>query len=94
MFRVEVVSADGHSCGVPVQLDSHPAQVRPYVLNQIADSLLVDRQEIRRVLAEATATQLLAHLSKYMKDQLKPLHVRNQQTLCKRFFEPEGARGS
>ena len=88
MFRVEVTSADGHNCGVPIQLDDHPAQVRPYALNAIADSLLIERQEIRRVLREATPDQLRAHLSKYTKAQLKPLHLRNEQAVCKQFFEP------
>jgi hypothetical protein len=86
MFRVEVTSSDDHKCGVPVQVDSHPPQVRPYALNAIADSLLIDRQEIRRVLADGTPEELLAHLGKYTKAQLKPLHLRNEQATCLKFF--------
>jgi hypothetical protein len=89
MFRVEVVSSDGHKCGVPVQVDDHPDQARPYAVNAIADSLLIDRKEIHRVLAEGTEEQLRAHLGKYTKAQLRPLHVRNEQATCCRFFPDE-----
>jgi hypothetical protein len=86
MFRVEVTSSDGHKCGVPVQVDNHPAEQRPYALNAIADSLLVERNEIHRVLAEGTEDELLAHLSRYTKDQLKPLHMRSEQPVLLKFF--------
>ncbi|MDQ3725565.1 MAG: hypothetical protein M3335_06720 [Actinomycetota bacterium] len=89
MFRVEVISSDGHKCGVPVQVDDHPAQARPYALNAIADSLLIDRKEIRRVLEEGTEEQLRAHLGKYTKAQLKPAHLRNEQAPCHPFFSDE-----
>lgn len=91
MFRVQVVSSDGHNCGVPIQVDDHPAQTRPYAINAIADSLLIDRAEIHKVLAEGTSEELHAHLARYTKAQLKPLHLRNEQTAtCLKFFEPEG----
>jgi hypothetical protein len=86
MFRVEVTSLDGHKCGVPIQIDNHPAQQRPYALNAIADSLLIERDEIHRVLAEGTEDELRAHLSQYTKKQLKPLHLRNEQAACLKFF--------
>lgn len=89
MFRAEVVSSDGHTCGVPVQVDDHPNQARPYAINAIADSLLIDRAEIHQVLAEGTKEQLSAHLSKYTKGQLKPLHLRNEQATCLQFFEAD-----
>jgi hypothetical protein len=90
MYRVEVVSSDGHKCGVPVQVDDHPAQTRPYAINAIADSLLIDRTEIHRVLAEGTEEELRAHLERYTKAELKPLHLRNEQTAtCLKFFETE-----
>jgi hypothetical protein len=91
MFRLEIESSDGHKCGIPVQVDSHPAQVRPYVLNQIADTLLIDRQEILAVLKDGTEAELRAHLSKYTKAQLKPLHLRSERAVCKQFFEPDPA---
>jgi len=89
MFRVEVKSADGHTCGVPVQIDSHPAQTRPYAVNAIADSLLIDRKEIHSVLERGTEAQLRAHLERYTRAQLKPLHLRNEQAACLQFFEPD-----
>jgi hypothetical protein len=89
MFRVEVTSSDGHTCGVPVQVDNHPAEQRPYALNAIADSLLVERGEIHRVLKEATVAEMRAHLSRYTKKQLKPLHLRNEQAVCLKFFPVE-----
>jgi len=89
MFRVQITSSDGHKCGVPVQVDNHPGQARPYALNAIADSLLIDRKEIHRVLDEGTAEELRTHLSKYTKEQLKPQHLRNEQTTCLHFFAEE-----
>jgi hypothetical protein len=91
MFRVQVVSSDGHQCGVPIQVDSHPAQMRPYALNQIADTLLIDREEIHEVLEKGSKDDLHAHLGSYTKDQLKPLHLRNEQAVCKAFFEADPA---
>lgn len=89
MFRIEIVSSDGQNCGVPVQVDSHPAEQRPHALNAIADSLLVERTEIHRVLEEATEAEMRAHLSRYTKQQLKPLHLRNEQAICLKFFPDE-----
>lgn len=93
MFRVEVTSSDGHKCGVPIQVDNHPAQQRPYALNAIADSLLIERDEIHRVLAEGTEDELRAHLSRYTKSQLKPLHLRNEQAACLKFFPAAEVKG-
>jgi hypothetical protein len=93
MFRVEVTSSDGHKCGVPVQVDSHPAEQRPYALNAIADSLLIERDEIHRVLADGTQAELRAHLSQYTKNQLKPLHLRNEQAACLKFFRAAEVEG-
>ncbi len=30
-----------------------------------------------------------AHLSRYTKQQLKPLHLRNEQAICLKFFPDE-----
>jgi hypothetical protein len=89
MFRVEVESADGHTCGIPVQVDNHPAEARPYVLNAIADALLIDRKEVHAVLERGTEAQLRTHLARYTKAQLKPLRLRNEQATCLQFFETD-----
>lgn len=93
MFRVEITSSDGHTCGVPVQVDDHPAEQRPYALNAIADSLLVERDEIHRVLTEGTGEQLKAHLGRYTKAQLMPRHLRTEQAACLKFFQTDAVEG-
>lgn len=72
---------------MPIQVDDHPNQIRPYVLNQIADTLLIDRDEIRSVLEKGTEAQLRAHLEQYTKDQLKPLAIRNDNPERKPFLQ-------
>ena len=79
------MSSDGHTCGVPVQVDDHPDETRPYALNQIADSLLIDRQEIEAVLASGTMAQLQAHLGGYTKDELKPIRIRTAGVTARAF---------
>jgi hypothetical protein len=86
MFRVETTSADGQKCGIPIQVDDHPAETRPYVLNAIADALLIERDEIRSVLKDGTAAQLRAHLGRYKQDDLKPFRVRREHPQRLPFF--------
>lgn len=86
MFRVEITSSDGHKCGIPVPVDDHPNETRPYAVNAIADALLIQRSEIHRVLIDGTETQLRAHLSRYTKAQLMPRHLRTEQANCQKFF--------
>lgn len=87
MFRIVVASSDGHQCGVPLQIDSHPDQARPYQPNSIADTLLIDRSEIRAVLERGTEAQLRKHLERYTKDQLKPLSFRRDDPERYPFFD-------
>lgn len=70
---------------MPVQIDDHPPQTRPYAINQIADSLLVDRAEILEVLDRGTELELRAHLRRYTQAELKPLHIRKDQAQPKPF---------
>lgn len=63
-----------------VQVDDHPTETRPYAINQVADSWVVDRKEILDVLDRGTANELLKHLGSYTKDQLKPLRA-NRETV-------------
>jgi hypothetical protein len=89
MFRVEVVSSDGKNCGVPIQVDDHPGDARPYAINQIADSLLIRREEILAVFERGTAAELRAHLSKHTQEQLKPLRIRQEQVEARAFWQDE-----
>jgi hypothetical protein len=75
-FRIEVTSSDGHKMGVSVQVDDHPAETRPYVLNQIADTWNVSRDEIRDVLDSWGSEELREHLQKFPKAELMPPHLR------------------
>lgn len=93
MFRIQVESSDGHQCGVPVQVDDHPGECRPYAINQVADSLLIERSEIRQVLAEGTNAQLRAHLSEHTKEELKPLRMRKGGAVARPFL-PEAKNRS
>ena len=86
MFRVEITSVDGQKCGIPIQVDDHPAETRPYVLNAIADALLIERDEIRAVLRDGTEEDLRAHLGRYTQDQLKPFRVRREHPQRHSFF--------
>jgi hypothetical protein len=86
MFRVEITSADGHKCGIPIQVDDHPSETRPYVLKAIADALLIDSDEIRAVLKDGTEEQLRAHLSQYSQDELKPFRLRQEHPQRRAFF--------
>jgi hypothetical protein len=86
MFRIQVTSSDGQECGIPIQVDDHPSQTRPYVLNQIADVLLIERDEIRSVLERGSEQRLRQHLEQYTKEQLKPLAIRTDNPPRKPFF--------
>jgi hypothetical protein len=72
LFHVRVTATDGRKAAVTVQVDDHPREVRPYVLNDVADRLRVDRAEVLDVLANWTPERLLAHLECFSSDELKP----------------------
>lgn len=71
-FRIEVDTVDGHRHAVHLQVDDHPKETRPYAINQIADALCIDRQEILVALDEWTPAELMAHLQKQTKLDLTP----------------------
>lgn len=75
-YRVTVTSSDGHRCGVSVQVDTHPADARPYAVNQIADRWHVARDEILDVLEKWTPDQLIAHLEQFTKKDPMPPNFR------------------
>lgn len=76
IFRVEVVSKDGERCGVPIQVDDHPGEPRPYVLNQIADTLRIKRDKLLEALETWTPEQLTRHLEGFTQEELKPVRLR------------------
>jgi hypothetical protein len=76
IFKVVVTSSDGVRCGVPIRIDTHPEVVRPYALNQIADSLRLARADIMDVLDLWTHEQLVEHLSRFTQEQLRPVRLR------------------
>jgi hypothetical protein len=92
IFRLVVTSSDGEQCGLPIRVDGHRRETLPYAVNQIADSLLVDRKEIHDVLASGTEAQLRRHLSSYTQEQLKPLRVRSEHVQCHPFFPADPGR--
>lgn len=71
-YRLAITTADGHKHGVSVQVDTHPADARPYALNQIADAFKVDRKSVVSVLQDWTPEQLKAHLEQFNKADLMP----------------------
>ncbi|MHB1539287.1 MAG: hypothetical protein ACYCUM_10055 [Solirubrobacteraceae bacterium] len=76
IFRVEVTSSDGGRCGVPIRVDDHPGEPRPYALNQIADSLCIERDKLLEILETRTPEQLREHLEGFTQQELKPLRLR------------------
>ncbi len=76
IFRVEAVSKDGKRCAVPIRVDDHPGEPRPYALNQIADSLRVGRSELLEILETWTPERLKEHLATFTQDELKPVRLR------------------
>jgi hypothetical protein len=71
-----LTTSDGHKHAVSVQVDTHPSETRPYVLNQIADRFKVDRAEIHVVLFDWTPERLRAHLQQFSKADLMPPNYR------------------
>jgi hypothetical protein len=72
LFHISVTATDGRKAGVTVQVDDHPREAKPYVLNDVADRLRVDRDKIPDVLANWSSEQLVAHLQQFSSAELKP----------------------
>jgi aryl-alcohol dehydrogenase-like predicted oxidoreductase len=71
-YRLPLTTADGHKHAVSVQVDTHPAETRPYAVNQIANAWHIKHEDIINVLTNWTPEQLLAHLSTFKKIDLMP----------------------
>jgi len=76
IFRMTVTSSDGVLCGVPIRIDTHPEVVRPYALNQIADSLRIPHADIMDALQSWTHEQLQEYLSRFTQEELRPVRIR------------------
>jgi len=72
LFRIAVTSRDRKRVTVTFQVDDHPSEPRPYAIRQVADCLRIPRKEIKEILADWTSDDLVAHLSKFTADELKP----------------------
>jgi hypothetical protein len=76
IFRIAAVSKDGKPCAVPIRVDDHPGEPRPYALNQIADSLYIERSKLLEILETWTPEQLRQHLAGFTQEELKPVRLR------------------
>jgi hypothetical protein len=63
LFRVKVMSADGHPVAVTVQVDTHRKTPSAAAMNDLADRLRISRQGIDDALANWTPDELRKHLS-------------------------------
>ena len=70
------MSADGHDCGVSVQVDDHPREVRPYALGQIARVWHVSRKDLAHIFENWTPERLIEHLGQFTKADLMPPRAR------------------
>lgn len=76
MFRVTATSSDGRECAVTLQVSDHRPEASRAILNDIADRLRVDRDDIETVLATWTENDLARHLSTFTADELRPPALR------------------
>jgi hypothetical protein len=76
LFRIRVVTRDERDAAITVQIDDHPREARPYVLNDIADRLRVERSAVLDVLASWSREQLVTHLQQFTHEELKPPALR------------------
>lgn len=70
-FRVKVKSSDGKPATAVVQIDVHPGDVRPYVLNYVADCWRLPREKLEEALANWAHDDLVRHLQQFTQEQLK-----------------------
>lgn len=61
---------------MPIRVDDHPGEPRPYALNQIADSLRIERGKLLEVLETWTPERLKEHLATFTQEELKPVRLR------------------
>jgi hypothetical protein len=69
-----VTSADGKLCSIVVRVGRNQKVYRS-TLNQIADTLRIERDDIERWLDEGTHEELVAHLEQYPAEVLESLAI-------------------
>jgi hypothetical protein len=70
LFRVKVMSSDGHPVAVTVQVDTHRKRPSDAALNDLADRLRIPRGVIDSALESWRPEQLHAHLASKTKAEL------------------------
>ena len=67
-------SADGKRCSIVVRVGRNQKVYRS-TLNQIADTLRIERDDIERWLEKGTHEELVSHLQQYPADVLESLAI-------------------
>lgn len=68
LYRVTILSSDGKKCSVIIRCSAK--KVYKNTLNQIADELRIDRDQVEEVLRTWTHQQLVGHLSQFTAEVL------------------------
>jgi hypothetical protein len=73
LYRLQVESSDGHRCTVTWQIDTHRVECRRYVLRELSHQFRVSSpEEALAVVTSWTKDQLIAHLGRFTKKELRP----------------------
>jgi hypothetical protein len=70
MFRVRVLSSDRQPVAVTIQVDTHRKNPSVAAMNDIADRLRIQREDVDDVLANWTPEKLREHLGSQTKAEL------------------------
>ena len=80
IYAISVASSDGHDVTVTWQLDTHLKECRRYVLREISHQFRVaSPEEALEVLTTWTKDELIAHLEKFTREELRPPSMRGPQ---------------
>jgi len=74
LFPLTVKSSDGKLCRLVVRVGRNRKVYRS-TLNQVADTLRIERTDIERWLEDGTHEELIAHLERYSADVLESLAI-------------------
>lgn len=76
LFRIPVTAKDDIKTTVTFQIDGHRKWAMPYVLNDIARNLRLERDDLLTALGDWTHEDLVGHLSTFTAAELKPPALR------------------